>query len=89
MEFERVGHSGHLSDGVLEMGDQRIAIEVELTTKGKHRLKNIILQYAKNFRFKEVWYFCGNKKVVNLVKSQAASHKFIKVFLLDEWIKSA
>jgi len=71
MECDVVGHRGHLADGVLEFEDKRIAIEVELTTKGRRRLRKITTGYLSNFSFKEVWYFCGSKEVMNLVQSQS------------------
>lgn len=86
MECDGVGHCGHLADGVLEFEDKRIAIEVELTTKGRRRLKKIITGYLSDFSFNEAWYFCGSKEVMNLVESQSKGRDFIKTFLLEEWI---
>ena len=87
IEWDGVGSRRHLSDGVLEFEDKRIAIEVELTTKGRRRLRKIISSYLANFSFNEVWYFCGNKEVMNLVESKANGSKFVKTFLLRDWIE--
>lgn len=86
MEYEPVGQRGHLADGMLEFDDKRIAIEVELTTKGRHRLRKIITSYLTDFSIHEVWYFCGSKEVMNLVESQANGSRVVKVFLLKDWI---
>lgn len=86
IEHEGVGRWGHLADGALEFDDKRIAIEVELTTKGRRRLRKIITNYLSDFSFQEVWYFCGNREVMNLVESQSNNSKFVKTFLLEEWI---
>lgn len=86
MDYEGVGYRGHLCDGVLEFDDKRIAIEVELTTKGRRRLRKIITSYLADFSIHEVWYFCGSKEVMNLVESQAQGNKFIQTFLLRDWV---
>lgn len=85
MECDGVGHRGHLSDGVLEFEDKSVAIEVELTTKGRRRLRKIMTAYLSNFSFDEVWYFCGSQEVMNLVESQSNGNKFVKTFLLRDW----
>lgn len=89
MDWEGVGNRGHLPDGALDVEDKRVAIEVELSTKGKRRLQNIVKSYLKNFQYKEVWYFCGSKEVKNLVQEQARGHDFIKVHLLSDWVSNA
>jgi len=84
--IRKIGHRGHVSDGLLEISDKKIAIEVELNTKGKRRLKDIILHYVRSFEYDEVWYFCGNQEIMNLIQSQSKGHDFVKVFSLSEWL---
>jgi hypothetical protein len=87
MEYEPVGHRGHLADGMLELEDKTVAIEVELTTKGRHRLRKILNQYCCDLSVKEVWYFCGSNEVRNLVESQSKGYDFVKTYLLEDWVK--
>ena len=89
LDFLGIGRRGHLCDGVLLKDDKKIAIEVELTTKGKRRLNGIIKDYVKNFTFDEVWYFCGSSAVIKLIKSHVESHEFIKVFSLKEALNNS
>lgn len=86
MECDRVGYRGHLCDGMLEFKDKSVAIEVELTTKGRRRLRKILNHYCCDLSFKEVWYFCGSKEVMNLVQSQSEEYDFVRTFLLREWV---
>lgn len=86
MACDGVGFRGHLCDGVLNFYGKRIAIEVELTTKGRDRLRKIIKHYCTDFSFDEVWYFCGNSEVKNLIESQSQGYDFVKTFLLGEWV---
>ena len=60
-----------------------IAIEVELTMKGKDRLSDIVKSYASKFEIKEVWYFCA-KEIVNKVKKEIAHRSYVRVFEIDE-----
>lgn len=80
-EYDGVGISGHLCDGVLEYDGKCIAIELELTTKGRRRLSDILRFYAKEFAFDEVWYFCGSKAVKCLVEDKAKHFSFVKTFI--------
>lgn len=47
----------HLPDAVVMLDGQRVAIEVELTLKGRHRMAAIIDQLVR--RFDAVAYFCA------------------------------
>jgi len=75
-----IGSIGHISDGMLIFPDDtQIAIEVELTMKGKRRLEKILKAYGSKFEIKEVWYFCSPKvlpKLQNLVEKKP----YIKIF---------
>jgi len=82
--YDGIGKHGHLADGVLIFSDGRkIAIEVELNLKGKERLKKIFKQYAAQFGFNEVWYFCP-KEMVEKLKVLAKNMPFIKIYHFEE-----
>ncbi len=85
--FSGVGVQKHLCDGVLELTDKKIAIEVELSPKGKRRLDGIIRQYRRDLAYQEVWYFCGTREVKNKVAKSIAGINFIKLFDLNEYVK--
>jgi hypothetical protein len=61
----------HLPDAVLETPGGRIAIEVELTTKGAARLDLILTELAD--RYPEVWYFAPARVVPTLERAAAAT----------------
>jgi len=47
----------HLPDGLLDTGNGQIAVEVELTLKGRTRLAEILTDVAQ--RYTQVWYFAA------------------------------
>jgi len=52
------GDRGHVPDGVLVLGDgAAVAVECELTPKGRRRLGRIVRFYARARNYREVWYF--------------------------------
>jgi hypothetical protein len=71
---------GHVSDGMLIFPEEKkIAIEVELTMKGKDRLNKIIRDYAFNRSIDGVWYYCA-PEIVSKVKDSARWVDEISVF---------
>ncbi len=75
-----VGISGHIADGLLELGDDKpIAIELELSTKAKRRLAKIIRSYLSDLSVGEVWYFAGTGAVRGGLERAAGDHAFIKI----------
>jgi hypothetical protein len=54
----------HLPDGLLDTGSAQIAIEVELTSKGRSRLSEIFADVSQ--RYGQVWYFATPKLVPTL-----------------------
>ena len=78
-----IGQRKHIPDGELLLHDKKIAVEVELSTKGNRRLQKIMNEYMKNFDIHEVWYFCGNNEIKRQVMKYQASHSFLKAFNLD------
>ncbi|HEY8658005.1 MAG TPA: MarR family winged helix-turn-helix transcriptional regulator [Hanamia sp.] len=84
--YDGVGKKGHISDGVLLFPDgRRIAIEVEMSVKGKYRIEKILREHGSDFSIKEVWYYCS-KRVMTPVTSVAAGMSFVKIFSLEEFL---
>ena len=78
--FKGVGVSGHLPDGLLRRpGQMPVAVELEMSPKGRQRLKRIISGYAANMGLEQVWYFVIGQDVRHVVEQAARSHDFIKV----------
>jgi hypothetical protein len=84
--FDGVGKRGHLSDGVLMFQDgKKIAVEVEISVKGKNRIDKILKGYAAQFELKEVWYFCL-PGVLSVLMRAVVKMPFIKVFNIKEFL---
>jgi DNA-binding MarR family transcriptional regulator len=78
--IDGLGKRGHLPDGMLIFPDgKEVAIEIELTAKGKNRVEKILKWYAGEFDIKEVWYYCP-PSVVAFMKANAARMAFVKVY---------
>lgn len=82
-----IGQFGHVADAEIIVDNKKIAIELELNTKGNRRLKKIITDYMKNFGVNEVWYFCANNQIKRQVMEYQTKSEFIKVFDLHEYLK--
>jgi len=82
----RKGGRGHQNDGTLILPDKRIAIEVELSMKGKVRLEKIFEHHYKNTAVDETWYFCGNMIIERKIKALSEKVNFIQVYLLDQFL---
>lgn len=76
------GRKTHMPDGLLIKGNERIALEVELTVKSKKRISKILNHYRKDFSYQSVWYFCGNNQVMNQLTTQAKEYPFLNVYPL-------
>ena len=75
-----VGISGHVADGLLELGDDKpIAIELELSTKAKRRLAKIIRGYLSDLSVGEVWYFTGSDAIRGSLERATGDHAFFKI----------
>ena len=80
------GKRHHLPDGLLILpNDFTVAIEIELSNKGKDRLKHILNAYGANFSINEVWYFCSDQVLPNL-KTASEKKDFIKVHNIKDWL---
>ena len=76
----------HIADGMLLFEDGReIAIEVELSLKGKNRLEKILKAYAGQYAITEVWYYCW-PYIIPALKKQAEKRSFVKIHNLTEFL---
>jgi len=81
-----VGKRGHLPDGVLVLPEgKQVAIEVELSMKGKERLEKILKGYGAAFGYEAVWYYCS-EGVASAMSSMVAKWPFIKIYRLKEFL---
>ena len=79
----------HLADGHLILSEgKRIAIEVELTIKGKARLERILTNYSLQLAIKEIWYFCHQRTIPQL-RLLTADRPFVKMYNIEEYIYAA
>ena len=84
--YDGVGKHGHVADGILTLADGRkIAIEVELSVKGKNRVERILKNYGAQFSFSEVWYFCS-PAVMKVLTPLVEKMSFIKIYSLSEFL---
>ena len=84
--IDGVGVRGHIADGLLLFPDaKRVAIEVELSVKGKRRLDGILKSYSAQFDIKEIWYFCSPKAYSSLT-GLVGKKTYIKLFTLKEFL---
>jgi predicted transcriptional regulator len=84
--FKGVGQHGHVSDGILLLNDRQVAIEVELTSKGKNRWEKILNAYSAELSINEVWYY-ATQAVSQSLCALASKMPFIKVFDLNEFLR--
>jgi len=81
-----IGKRGHIADGMLIFPNQKkIAIEIELSAKGKRRLTDIFRSYGTQHGVKEAWYFCA-KTIMAQYLNLAGNKTFIKIHPLEELI---
>jgi hypothetical protein len=82
-----VGRRGHMADGMLLFpDDKQVAIEVELSIKGKNRLKKILNEYRATFSINEIWYYCS-ANVIPSMTAVSVKMPFIKIFNLENFLK--
>jgi hypothetical protein len=81
-----VGKKGHISDGILMLPQgKQIAIEVEMSVKGKNRLQKILRGYVSQLCIQEVWYYCL-PNVIPVLTAASLKMPFIKIFNLKEFL---
>jgi hypothetical protein len=84
--YDGVGKSGHVADGILVFPDGRqIAIEVEMSIKGKNRIAKILRGYSAQFEMNEIWYYCL-PNIIPILTAAASNMPFIKIFNLNEFL---
>lgn len=73
-----------MADGILILPDAtKVAIEVELSLKGKHRLEKIFRAYGGTLAFSAAWYYCVDN-IIPTVTAIAGMKSFIKIYSLKE-----
>jgi DNA-binding Lrp family transcriptional regulator len=70
----------HLPDGILELENERIAVELENSVKSKDRLQAIFRQYYADHNIDQVWYFATCAGVRNVIANNAVNGNKIKLF---------
>lgn len=79
-----VGKSGRLPDLVgYTSNGKSIAIEVDRTDKSLDRLKGIVVSYATQFEYDEVWFICCNQLIFNNLEKVGFDDK-IKLYHLKD-----
>jgi len=74
----------HCPDGILVIGEKRIAIEVELTQKSLKSMERILKKHRRSRDYDEVWYLAGKHSLVEWLKKLTAREEKIKVMRLKE-----
>ncbi len=81
------GKKGHTPDGIFLLKDHKMAIEVELSKKGKRRRNQIFHYYLKNFEYQEVWYFCGSSDIQRQMLPFLEKASFIKTYSIGDFLQ--
>jgi hypothetical protein len=79
-DFEAGERRKHLPDAEVLIGDQRVAVEVELTQKERRRTQAIVAELSA--RYDAVWYFVA-PGVRRHLAEVIARNKFTRVQILD------
>ncbi|HSW69997.1 MAG TPA: MarR family winged helix-turn-helix transcriptional regulator [Gammaproteobacteria bacterium] len=81
-----LGKKGHVADGILHFPDgKKVAIEVEISVKARHKVEKILRDYCTQLTVKEVWYYCA-RSVMPSLAALSAKMPFIKIFRLDDFL---
>lgn len=84
--YEGIGKRGHVADGLFIFPDKKqVAIEVEISVKGRRRIEDILKSYASQFEIKEVWYFCS-PYAYTVLSEVAANKTYIKLFSIKDFL---
>lgn len=76
----------HLPDLAVRTDEGLVAIEVELTRKGKQRLGRLMSAWARQSVYREVLYLCGSTELQHLIEGQArlmGADEVVRPMLLD------
>lgn len=74
----------HCPDGILETGDKKIAIEVELLQKSKSRLEKILRAHNRSEDYEEVWYLVPDRKMLERMQKLCRGYDSVKIFELEK-----
>jgi Mn-dependent DtxR family transcriptional regulator len=75
----------HIPDGLTIIEGKKIAIEVELTQKGKERIKRIFSRHLRSNDYDEVWYLAKSNIKQNLEQHvNNVIYSKIKIFDINE-----
>lgn len=80
------GSKLHIPDGIIKVNDELIGIEVELTRKGKDRLRKIFMQHLRSNDYQKVWYFVNDENIRHhlLANMDNRVRSIIQVFEVKE-----
>lgn len=79
----------HCPDGILEMLDKRIAVEVELTHKSGKALERILKKHRRSRDYEEVWYLVPNRSLFERLNRMVGEDPGFKVFYIQEILKES
>lgn len=88
MGVSRFNHRIHVSDGLFNVNNKTIALEIELSKKTKSRRDSIIQHYMTQGDIYQVWYCCGSEAILRNVEKATMPIHFVKCFLLDDVLKN-
>ncbi len=80
-----IGKAGHIADGILVFSDKKVAIEVELSMKGKRRIEKILSAYGGQLDITEAWYFCADH-LISPMTALVKKKSYIKIHSIKEYI---
>lgn len=81
----QIGDKGHTPDFKLLNNGKSIAVEVELTLKGKRRIESILKFYKTCLDYSEIIYICS-KETINVFEKFTKNLDFISVYDKKEFL---
>lgn len=80
-----IGAKGHTPDFKLLNNGKNIAVEVELTLKGKRRIDSILKFYKTCLDYSEIIYICSSE-TINTFEKNTKNLDFIRVYNQKEFL---
>ena len=77
---------GHICAGCITIGNQKIALEIELSGKSRHRREAIIKYYTRAFEYDQIWYIYATDAIKKQILPLISRRKFIKLVPLESLI---
>jgi hypothetical protein len=89
-QLHQAGFRGHVPDGTFTLGENRCALEMELSQKRLDRYPAILQRYIANQvdRFNVVFYLCGTPAVRDAISKVAGDTRRFCFALWEEFLKS-